>query len=215
MGPGPSRCALAAQRRPAVGRGAEIYLMLLLPSRGPGMDSGDKHLALISPGVLRVNGGPGNILVMLEKSLGLILDPAFRVTRCCPRTATESACSAAAAPRGTQSRDTTEPLGQAGQCSGLLTQMWTSVSVRARGEHVHTSLLLGPRSKDQRNRLRPAPLTTDVCHVYLLSVNSSVSLYTRAILRQQMGCWTCREDPGGEETILSGARGLLDFPGAP
>lgn len=45
--------------------------MLLLPSRGPRTDSGDKHLALISPSVLRVNGGPDNILVMLEKSLGL------------------------------------------------------------------------------------------------------------------------------------------------
>lgn len=55
-----------------MGRGAEeTYLTLSGPSRGPGRDSGDKHLALISPRILRVNGSPGNILVMLEKSLDL------------------------------------------------------------------------------------------------------------------------------------------------
>lgn len=64
MGPGP--------RHPAVGRGPEeTYLTHPVPSRGPRRDTGDKHLALISPRILRVNGGPGNILVMLEKSLDL------------------------------------------------------------------------------------------------------------------------------------------------
>ena len=31
----------------------------------------------------------------------------------------------------------------------------------------------------QENRLRPAPLTTDVCRVYLLAVNSSVCTQER------------------------------------
>lgn len=65
-------CAGRTQRHPAMGRGAEeTYLTLSGPSWGPRRDSGDKHLALISPRILRVNGNPGNILVMLEKSLDL------------------------------------------------------------------------------------------------------------------------------------------------
>ena len=101
-----------------MGRGAEIYLMLLLPSRGPGMESGDKHLALTSPSVLRVNGGPGNILVCWRKAWVSHSRPSVQSDQILPRERTEPACTAAAAPRGTQSRDATEPPGRLGNARG-------------------------------------------------------------------------------------------------